>query len=256
MKKILAIGDLHGRNNWKEKTTNINEYERIVFLGDYTDHWTYSDEQIWNNLLDVIQLKKDYPDKVILLWGNHDYYYWQQKYGCSGLRPTMMTQLNLLFKENKDLFLMCYQINTQQEKIIFSHAGIHEQWYQRYLSPHHELSEQENQKLKVLDPNHFEIAERINKLHDIQYPYLYIVGSDRGGWHRYGGPLWIDASTLKQNPLKGYKRPGPKYYKITQIVGHSVQQTGVNTVNGITFVDYEEAPFYEIEVNDDYKEYM
>ena len=39
--KHVIIGDLHGKDVWKE--ININCYDRVVFVGDYVDHWTLPD---------------------------------------------------------------------------------------------------------------------------------------------------------------------------------------------------------------------
>lgn len=69
--RIQTIGDIHGRTCWK----NLIDLscDKIVFVGDYVDdYWPVTDEQIIENLLDIIQFKKDYADKVILLLGNHE----------------------------------------------------------------------------------------------------------------------------------------------------------------------------------------
>ena len=69
--KILIVPDTHGRDFWK--VPNIEEYDKIIFLGDYLDH--YPDESTHEhdieNFKDIIEFKKKYPDKVILLLGNH-----------------------------------------------------------------------------------------------------------------------------------------------------------------------------------------
>lgn len=69
--KIRVIGDLHGRDWWKRKV-ETGDSDLNIFLGDYVDSYTVSDEQIINNLLDIIEFKKSYEDKVILLLGNHE----------------------------------------------------------------------------------------------------------------------------------------------------------------------------------------
>lgn len=37
MSKLLIVPDVHGRTFWKYATKHIDEYERVVFLGDYLD---------------------------------------------------------------------------------------------------------------------------------------------------------------------------------------------------------------------------
>ena len=58
MNSIIAIGDVHGLTYWKtivEKKTK----SRIVFLGDYLDPYeSFSIDQLLENLLDIIILKK------------------------------------------------------------------------------------------------------------------------------------------------------------------------------------------------------
>lgn len=85
--RIRVIGDVHGKSWWKSLVKDIDEVDMIVFLGDYVDSYNISDEQIINNLLDIIEFKKSYEDKVILLLGNHEYNYISPYIGyCSGYR--------------------------------------------------------------------------------------------------------------------------------------------------------------------------
>ena len=91
MKKIITIGDLHGRTVWKEFEDIkfllyaepgaagyggfVPECYKYVFIGDYCDSFTETSDKIKDNLLELIRFKTLYPDHVILLWGNHDYQY-------------------------------------------------------------------------------------------------------------------------------------------------------------------------------------
>ena len=73
-KKWIVIPDVHGRKFWRDVVKG-NEDERIIFLGDYLD--PYSEEGItpedaYNELLDIIAFKKEHPENVTLLLGNHD----------------------------------------------------------------------------------------------------------------------------------------------------------------------------------------
>ena len=68
-KKILIIPDVHGRPFWK-KAIKTGDYEKIVFLGDYTD--PYEMEGITNrealkNFKSIIAFKQQKPEKVVLL---------------------------------------------------------------------------------------------------------------------------------------------------------------------------------------------
>lgn len=76
--KILALGDVHGRRFWKEPFEKyIDEVDKVIFIGDYMD--MYPNENIMyddaiNNFNEIIEAKRKYPDKVILLLGNHKYF--------------------------------------------------------------------------------------------------------------------------------------------------------------------------------------
>ena len=73
--RILAIGDIHGRDSWKD-IINDNVFDKVVFLGDYFD----SREEISGakqlyNFKEILQFKKYNIDKVVLLVGNHEFHY-------------------------------------------------------------------------------------------------------------------------------------------------------------------------------------
>ena len=86
--KILIVGDIHGREFWKEpvKTVLENSDAKIVFLGDYLD--CYPDEfdsdfelghdastgylqTAIDNFKQIIELKKQYYEKKKKILGNH-----------------------------------------------------------------------------------------------------------------------------------------------------------------------------------------
>lgn len=241
--KVLTIPDIHGKSIWKEfsdlkmlwQFENIaTEYDYYVFVGDYTDSWKESNTQIYNNLLEVIELKKKYPEKVILLLGNHDLPYmfkYDSTFGCTGHRPEMYWDLHELFNKNRDLFQVSFQI----ENYIWTHAGISQWWYNKLINP---------EKLK-------EYKSISNYLNYMNFSDLCMVGKTRGGYYHTGGPFWCDQSELKQFnrpdlgmiPLKGFH----------QIVGHSRHKLEIFKVNentSITFTDCldEEKNVFSLEI--------
>ena len=125
--KHVIIGDLHGKDCWKE--VDPNKYDKVIFLGDYVDHWTLPDKVIYNNLREIIEFKEKFPDKVDLLLGNHDVQYLHfPHYLCSGYRPSMQHLLTQLFKEYEDLFSVAYQ----KDNYLISHAGVTNKWYRQF----------------------------------------------------------------------------------------------------------------------------
>ena len=152
-KKYIAVGDIHGRDNWKFKMFGssyeyeswareaingaaevfavdypFNEYDKIIFIGDYVDSFTVGNAQMKKNLEDLILFKKTFPDKVVLLLGNHDVQYIVSNQICSGYRPEMRPDFYDLFNKNIDLFEMAYELKTKHVPILFTHAGVTEEW--------------------------------------------------------------------------------------------------------------------------------
>jgi hypothetical protein len=214
--KHLIIGDLHGKDCWKE--ADIKLYDKVVFLGDYVDHWTLPDLNIYQNLQNVIQLKKKHPKKIELLLGNHDVQYLHYPHFlCSGFRPSMQRSLSELFNSNKSLFKVAYQRNNH----LFTHAGVTNGWYAGFL------------KLPILQQIREEqdtIAGLFNKIEQTsRRELLHQAGSSRGGYG-HGGITWADREELIADMLDGYH----------QVVGHTVVpevQIFTHESKSVTFID-------------------
>ena len=85
MMRVLIIPDVHGLSFWKEPVNRyINEVDRVVFLGDYLDPYpdkgeSVDTDDIFGNLVEIIKLKHEHKEKVVLLIGNHDYHYFSKR---------------------------------------------------------------------------------------------------------------------------------------------------------------------------------
>lgn len=91
--KIIAIGDIHGRDAWKR--------------------------------IDV-----DAFDKVVLPLGNHDVHYlFYPEFTQNGFMKNSQEALTELFVTNKDLFQVAYQV----QNYLFTHAGVSKTWYGKNL---------------------------------------------------------------------------------------------------------------------------
>ena len=74
MSKILVIPDVHGRKFWHKAEEMIDKVDKVVFLGDYLDPYSYEGitfEDAVMEFEDILAFKEDYSDKVVLLLGNH-----------------------------------------------------------------------------------------------------------------------------------------------------------------------------------------
>ena len=149
------------------------------------------------NLLDIIELKKKYPGKIILLWGNHDVQYLpDNQYFCTGYRPEMHHDFSEIFHSNSDLF----QFSYQTDDYLWTHAGVHDGWFEHRFNPFIK----EHKDICT-------VSELLNMAFLERYPVLFDIGYRRGGIQKVGGPLLCDKTELASNPLKGFN----------QIVGHS-----------------------------------
>ena len=67
---ILIIPDVHGRTFWRKAKELVKQYQKIIFLGDYLDPYSYegiNPDMAFIEFKEIIEFKKKYPKKVILL---------------------------------------------------------------------------------------------------------------------------------------------------------------------------------------------
>jgi predicted MPP superfamily phosphohydrolase len=234
--KIITISDLHGRNPWLH--IDVESYDKVIFLGDYTDSYDLSDAAILENLSQIIRLKQQAPDKVVLLIGNHDAQYLHfPHYRCSGFRPSMLPALTSLFTENQPLF----QIAHQEGSYLFTHAGVTNRWLAHIPKGH--LSAKLELNLQALD----QLADAMNTMHQnrMMRTALFDVSHLRGGYDEAGGPLWADKRETSTDYLPG----------LHQIVGHTPvpEFTTIGDETGsITYTDVlqTQEAFYTLDFGD------
>ncbi|GAB3888183.1 metallophosphoesterase [Spirosoma agri] len=232
---ILTVSDLHGRTVWRE--ADFNAYDQIIFLGDYTDGYGADDETIYANLLSIIELKQQQPDKFVLLVGNHDAQYLHYpNYRCSGFRPRAQPELSTLFETYADYFQIAHQIGAY----LFSHAGVTNKWLARLLA--------KTDRNPVSITSGYALADLLNSVHKrpVQTQrILFEVGPRRGGYDPFSGPIWADQSESKVDYLLGFH----------QTVGHTPVEKfkTVGTSSGsITYIDVlqTKTAFYELIIPD------
>lgn len=213
--RTLVLGDIHGHSAWKSIVNN-EEYDNVVFLGDYLDAFRVIPEDIADNLLDIIKFKEKMGDKCRLCYGNHDHSYWNSE-RCSGYnwhgRYLYMPLLEDMFKEGMiDLIYI-------QDDIIFSHAGVSDYWLK---------------KVTMLDDVR-EVNFDSVLLDSLNWNML--TGYDGYGNTISQSPIWIRPQSLLKSKVDGYR----------QIVGHTNMRTPVEE-QGLYFNDL--LPEYYIIVED------
>lgn len=233
--KILAVGDLHGRTCWQK--INFDDYEKVIFIGDYVDGYVYSDNEVYTNFMHLIDAKVKYPKKIVLLLGNHDIQYlYYPSYRCSGFRLNMQRQLTAVFNQYKELFQLAFQL----KQYLFTHAGVSSSWY-------HNLLRYVDVKCPTIRIDEFvSVAETLNTLENtLARDVLHQISIYRGGTENHGGITWADKLELEREPLHGF----------SQIVGHtpvpSIQRIDKNADTSVTFIDVlgTEEKFYELSVD-------
>lgn len=126
--KIIVIGDIHGLNTWQDIISKENNFDKVIFIGDYWDSFNISYEKQRNNFLNILEFKRKNPDKVILLFGNHDYHYLMMDFGerYSGFQKAYcyIIRDELIKGIRENIFKMCHIEND----FLFSHAGITNTW--------------------------------------------------------------------------------------------------------------------------------
>ncbi len=218
--KLVAIGDIHGRDVWKI----IVESERpdiTVFIADYLDSFNISPIDQLKNLNEIIEFKKQYPENVILLVGNHEYHYlkgtMQRGEYYAGFQSAQAFNYQILIEQNLSLFNACYR----NENVLFSHAGISVEWIK--------INDD------VLDPE-VTIDEFVNDVFKYQPNRFKLSGKNPYGDSADCSPIWIRPKSL----MKANKK-SDLHKKYIQVVGHTVQNSidikGKSTGGKYYFID-------------------
>ena len=205
--KWLIIPDVHGRSFWKEPVEQVlkSTDARIIFLGDYLDpypdEWdeTYNYKEISIEVFkEIIELKKQYPNRIVLLIGNHDCSYCIGTHICDCRRDRKNTrEIENLFRDNRELFQLAEETDINNKHFIFSHAGILKGWVERVWG-------------EDMNREGFNIVNELNNAWLIDhYGILNSLGYYDGyrGWDgfKYGSCVWSDIrSWLDVTPEETY----------------------------------------------------
>lgn len=199
--KIVAIGDIHGRNIWEDIVKKEQDADKIVFIGDYFDTRDNIPGIVQlQNFMNILEFKRVNEGKVVMLVGNHDYHYMRgvnEQY--SGYQPTMRFDFQEALFEAKDDIQACYI----HDQYLFSHAGVTKSWLGDY---------------------------KIEDINDI-FRYKPLLFSFTG-YNPYGddieqSPIWVRPFSLMYDAVDGY----------IQIVGHTTQKE-INIVDDqFVFID-------------------
>lgn len=213
---MLIIPDIHGRTFWKDVVKG-RESEKIIFLGDYLEPYTsyegITHRDAYLNFLEVLKFKKKHKDNVVLLLGNHDFACIDRRMISCRHDFTNDERNKKLFCENIDLFDIAYLVKNGDMKYVFTHAGIHKKWADRYLKNDvkdiDDISEIVDYLNYALHNDRDELCKRLN-----------VVSYLRGGYDICGSCVWSDIREIVDMKLANTE----EYENTIQYVGHTLMQ--------------------------------
>lgn len=186
--KLVVIGDIHGRDIWKQIIAKEQDADEFVFVGDYFDSFTVKGPDQINNFLDIIEFKKQSKVPITLLIGNHDHHYYPgiDETGTSGYQTLLAPSIKHVVGDNKQYLQAAYQVG----EFVFTHAGLSSEWLDDSIEGW----------------NVGNVVEKVNELFQYQpgkiaYRSYKQVGDQVYGAQGYGnesfqGPIWIRPAAL------------------------------------------------------------
>jgi hypothetical protein len=227
--KLVAIGDIHGRDIWKQIVAKEHDTtDEFVFVGDYFDSFTVKGPDQINNFLDIIEFRNtSIYHKVTLLIGNHDYHYYPgiDDSGTSGYQTLLAPSIKHVVGDNKQYLQVAYQSG----EFVFSHAGFSSEW----LDDNIVMWDVPNLAMYVNDLFYYQPQKLAYRSYKQVGDQVY--GAQGYGNETFQGPLWIRPAALMNANKKTLRK------KIIQVVGHTPQDNidieGKSTGGRYYFID-------------------
>ena len=177
--RIVVIGDVHGLEAWRNVLENAGDYDKVIFIGDYVDSYNLLNKFQYFNLKDIIEFKETYPDKVVLLLGNHDMHYINSDLQCSGFSWNKHKLFHKLYRDN----LYKFKVVHREGDFIFSHAGLSDKYLKDFGIDGESIDDDIDYVNGRLNVNIF------------SFDFYYGDGSWVGN-HPLQGPTWIRPDAL------------------------------------------------------------
>ena len=132
----LVIPDIHGRTFWKDALDRFPKESfqnlSIVFLGDYLDPYEFegiTKKETIENFKEIIKRAKE-DERIHLLIGNHDMHYWYDAHYKCRVDSKNYNKIRDLFLQNFTLFNIAYEEEINNERYLYTHAGVTSFWLQ------------------------------------------------------------------------------------------------------------------------------
>jgi hypothetical protein len=225
--KTVIIGDIHGRDAWKQIINQEQDADRFIFVGDYFDSFDVPGLIQCQNFQDIIEFKTTTDKEVILLIGNHDYHYFPEigENGCSGYQVRMAPTIQHIIDTNRDHLQLAYQFDD----FLVTHAGVSSIWLDDTIV----MWDVENVAMYLNDLFNYQPQKvgyrQFKEIDD------FFIGAGGFGDETFQGPLWIRPRSLMAANYDTLRT------KIRQVVGHTGQKQidieGKSTGGRYYFID-------------------
>lgn len=225
MTKALIIGDIHGRDCWKEIVAKENA-DKVIFIGDYFDSFTITAAEQMHNFKEILEYKQSTKSEVILLIGNHDFHYIDGSEHYSGYQAGAAPAISDLLFSNTNHLQMVYEMDGY----LFTHAGVSHDWYTYWM--------------KMLHLDGGSVVDNINEIWKTSSRPFRFAGYDPYGDSVISSPIWIRPKSLQKANYDTLRT------EFIQVVGHT-QQNKIDTKGRSTGGRY-----YYIDTLDTSGEYM
>ena len=229
--RIIALGDTHGRNNWKAiAEKELATCDKFIFIGDYFDSHNsgYSGNRQIVNFKEILELKKANPDKVVLLTGNHDYHYIKgigETY--SGYQAGYALEIGELVEQAiKDGYL---QMAFLVDDFFFSHAGLTKTWASMIMGLEYA---NDDKSMKNINP---QLDDKL-----VQVLNDYLVYQPRVFMFRAGERMSMTGDDISQGPIwvRPYSLSKDKIEGVWHVVGHTQsRRLGIVDEHQIILID-------------------
>ena len=183
---------------------------------------------------EIIELKRQYPDRITLLVGNHDCGYAVGTKICEVRRDKRnASKICKLFDENREYFQLADEARIADKHFIFSHAGINKTYADRCFG------EEANEDTVV---TLFNDAWRENNYGIMNSLGQYSAFRGWGGGD-YGSLVWADAREwFQEQYMSDVKNEAYGY----AVVGHT-RLSGPHFEENMAFIDTADAYYINSE---------
>ena len=215
---IIIIPDVHGREFWRWAVAHRKEEDSVIFLGDYLDpyegEWIYWSDA-YQGLLDIIALKRENPEKVVLLFGNHDLHYLFPVLRGSRYNEFQAEKIRKTFVDNMDCFQMAAEYEIGGQRYLFTHAGVNKTWAEKHVN--------------LFGPVNQVTAETFNRLmfKDAFIEALGDISQLRWGRDHAGSMVWADVEEFEWSESR--------LPNVIQVFGHTLQYSGPKVIDNAIY---------------------